>query len=100
VNRKSRFAIAPILALGLLVLPSLAIASPVIVQGTTDVRDAGLLEEVIEPGFHAAYPQYELKYIAVGTGQAITNAKAGQGDALMVHAPSQEKPLVEEGYCA
>jgi tungstate transport system substrate-binding protein len=75
-----------------------ATASTVIVQGTTDVRDAGLLEEVIEPGFHAAYPQYELKYIAVGTGQAIANAKAGQGDALMVHAPTQEKPLVEEGY--
>jgi tungstate transport system substrate-binding protein len=98
MKTKCRFVVAPILALALLALPSLAIASPVIVQGTTDVRDAGLLEEVIEPGFHAAYPQYELKYIAVGTGQAITNAKAGQGDALMVHAPSQEKPLVEEGY--
>lgn len=86
-----------VLALGLTLVPAAA-ASPVIVQGTTDVRDAGLLEDVIEPGFAAAYPQYELKYIAVGTGQAITNAKAGQGDALMVHAPSQEKPFVEEGY--
>jgi tungstate transport system substrate-binding protein len=80
-----------------LVTPN-AFGSAVIVQGTTDVQDAGLLQDVIEPGFHAAYPQYELKYIAVGTGQAITNAKAGQGDALMVHAPSQEKPFVEEGY--
>ena len=78
--------------------PAALAASPVIVQGTTDVRDAGLLTDVIEPGFQAAYPQYELKYIAVGTGQAIANAKAGQGDALMVHAPSQEKPFVEEGY--
>jgi tungstate transport system substrate-binding protein len=84
--------------IGFVVAPMAVAATPVIVQGTTDVRDAGLLEEVIEPGFHAAYPQYELKYIAVGTGQAIANAKAGQGDALMVHAPSQEKPLVEEGY--
>lgn len=86
-----------ILVLGLLIVPA-ASATTVLVQGTTDVRDAGLLEEVIEPGFHAAYPQYEMKYIAVGTGQAIANAKAGQGDALMVHAPSQEKPFVEEGY--
>ncbi|HKZ14039.1 MAG TPA: substrate-binding domain-containing protein [Solirubrobacterales bacterium] len=84
-------------ALFLLVAP-LASASPVIVQGTTDVRDAGLLVERIEPGFHAAYPEYELKYIAVGTGQAIANAKAGQGDGLMVHAPSQEKTFLEEGY--
>lgn len=87
-----------VLVLGLTFASAAAAATPVIVQGTTDVRDAGLLEDVIEPGFAAAYPQYELKYIAVGTGQAITNAKAGQGDALMVHAPSQEKPLVEEGY--
>lgn len=98
MNRRRGFVAAPLLALALLALPSLALASPVIVQGTTDVRDAGLLEDVIEPGFHAAYPQYELKYIAVGTGQAIANAKAGQGDALIVHAPSQEKTLVEEGY--
>jgi tungstate transport system substrate-binding protein len=97
MNRNLGFALALLIAL--LALPSLAAAaSPVIVQGTTDVRDAGLLEEVIEPRFAAAYPQYELKYIPVGTGQAITNAKAGQGDALMVHAPSQEKAFVEEGY--
>jgi len=86
------------LGIALLIAPTAFGASPVIVQGTTDIRDAGLLEDVIEPGFAAAYPQYELKYIAVGTGVAIAAAKAGQGDALMVHAPSQEKPFVEEGY--
>ena len=86
-----------VLALALIVVPA-AGASQVIVQGTTDIRDAGLLEEVIEPGFHAAYPQYELKYIPVGTGQALTNAKAGQGDAVVTHAPSLEKTFVEEGY--
>jgi tungstate transport system substrate-binding protein len=92
--------VAPTLvsAFALLAVPSGAGASPVIVQGTTDVRDSGLLEDVIEPGFQAAYPQYQLKYIAVGTGEAIANAKAGQGDALLVHAPSDEKPFVEEGY--
>jgi tungstate transport system substrate-binding protein len=88
----------PAVLVALLATPAVAGASTVLVQGTTDVRDAGLLEEVIEPGFHAAYPQYDMKYIAVGTGQAITNAKAGQGDALLVHAPSQEKTFVEERY--
>lgn len=87
-----------VLALGLIAVPIASAASPVIVQGTTDIRDAGLLEEVIEPGFHAAYPQYELKYIPVGTGQALTNARAGQGDAVVTHAPSLEKTFVEEGY--
>jgi tungstate transport system substrate-binding protein len=97
---KRRFLVplALVLAIGLIVVPVATAASPVIVQGTTDIRDAGLLEEVIEPGFDAAYPQYELKYVPVGTGQALTNAKAGQGDAVVTHAPSLEKTFVEEGY--
>ena len=77
-------------ALAALAAAPAARASDVVVQGTTDVRDAGLLDDVIVPGFQAAYPQYTLKYIAVGTGQAIANAKAGQGDALVTHAPTQE----------
>jgi tungstate transport system substrate-binding protein len=85
-------------ALSLIAVPVATASSPVIVQGTTDIRDAGLLEEVIEPGFRAAFPQYELKYVPVGTGQALTNARAGQGDAVVTHAPSLEKTFVEEGY--
>lgn len=86
------------LALAAASTASTAQASTVIVQGTTDIRDAGLLDDVIVPGFQAAYPQYTIKYIAVGTGQAITNAKAGQGDAMVTHAPTLEKGFVEEGY--
>ncbi|MEA2483116.1 MAG: tungstate transport system substrate-binding protein, partial [Thermoleophilaceae bacterium] len=75
-------------------------SSDVIVQGTTDVRDSGLLDDVIIPGFKKAYPQYNLKYIAVGTGQALANAEAGQGDAVLVHAPTSEKVFVDAGYSA
>ena len=78
--------------------PAGALASDVVVQGTTDVRDAGLLDDVIVPGFQAAYPQYTLKYIAVGTGQALTNARAGQGDAVLTHAPSLEQQFVSDGF--
>ena len=74
-----------------------AVGSDVIVQGTTDVRDAGLLDDVIVPGFKAAHPKYTLKYIAVGTGQALTNARAGQGDAVLTHAPTQEADFVKAG---
>jgi tungstate transport system substrate-binding protein len=89
-----------LIALVALLLPGLAHASDVIVQGTTDVRDAGLLDDVIIPGFQKAYPQYTLKYIAVGTGQALTNAEAGQGDAVLTHAPTQEQDFVNAGYSA
>jgi tungstate transport system substrate-binding protein len=83
-----------------LLAPATAQASDVIVQGTTDVRDAGLLEDRIIPEFQAAYPQYTLKYVAVGTGQALTNARAGQGDAVLTHAPTLEAKFVSDGYSA
>jgi tungstate transport system substrate-binding protein len=92
--------LALVALLGSLVLPSFAHGSDVIVQGTTDVRDAGLLDDVIIPGFQKAYPQYNLKFIAVGTGQALTNAEAGQGDAVLTHAPTSEKQFVDAGYSA
>ncbi len=90
----------PLLVLSIvaLALPAAARASDVIVQGTTDVRDAGLLDDIIAPGFHAAFPQYTLKYIAVGTGQALTNAEAGQGDAVLTHAPTLEAQFVANGF--
>ncbi len=85
-------------ALAVLVAPPVAAASDVVVQGTTDVRDAGLLDDVIVPGFKQPYPQYTLKYIAVGTGQALTNAEAGQGDAVLTHAPTLESQFVADGF--
>ena len=80
-------------------LPSVAAAqTDVRVQGTTDTTDSGLVDDVIKPGFEAAYPQYRLQYIAVGTGQALTNARAGQGDAVLTHAPTSEATFVSDGY--
>ena len=69
-----------------------------VVQSTTSVRDSGLLEQVITPGFQAQYPQWRLKFVSVGTGQAITNARAGQGDVLITHAPALEAQFVRDGF--
>ena len=93
-----RLLVPTFLLAGLCAAAAPALGVDVIVQGTTDVRDAGLLDDVIVPGFQAAYPQYTLKYIAVGTGQALTNARAGQGDAVLTHAPTQEADFVKAGF--
>ena len=69
-----------------------------IVQSTTSVRDSGLLDQLITAGFKAAYPQYNLRFVAVGTGQAIANARAGQGDALIAHSPPLEEQFVKDGF--
>ena len=69
-----------------------------IVQSTTSVRDSGLLEQVIIPDFQDQYPEWRLKVVAVGTGQAIANARAGQGDVLITHSPAQEAKFVADGF--
>src|SRR5262249_58628896 len=72
--------------------------SKVIVQGGTTPIDSGLYQNVILPRFSAAYPQYNLQYVSVGTAQAIANAQAGQGDVVFTHSPAQENTFVTSGY--
>src|SRR4029079_12298016 len=69
-----------------------------IVQSTTSVRDSGVLDQLITPQFRRRFPQYDLKFVAVGTGQAITNARAGQGDVLIGHSPAAEQQFVKDGF--
>jgi tungstate transport system substrate-binding protein len=69
-----------------------------IVQSTTSVRDSGVLDQLITPQFKRRFPQYDLKFVAVGTGQAITNARAGQGDVLIGHSPAAERDFVRDGF--
>jgi tungstate transport system substrate-binding protein len=69
-----------------------------IVQSTTSVRDSGVLDQLITPQFRRRFPQYDLKFVAVGTGQAITNARAGQGDVLIGHSPAAERQFVRDGF--
>jgi tungstate transport system substrate-binding protein len=69
-----------------------------IVQSTTSVRDSGVLEKLIAPQFERRFPQFDLKFIAVGTGQAIANARAGQGDVLIGHSPALERRFVRDGF--
>ena len=75
-------------------------ASSLTVVGTSDVSDSGLMQDVIQPAFQAAYPQFAFKYIGTGTGAAITSAESGSQGAsvLLVHAPSLENRFVASGY--
>jgi ABC-type tungstate transport system permease subunit len=70
------------------------------VIGTSDVSDSGLMQNVIEPAFHAAYPQFTFKYIGTATGTAIASAESGSQGAsvLLVHAASLENQFVAGGY--
>src|ERR1700753_1145411 len=74
-------------------LPSLAradSATSLTVVGTRDVSDSGLWQNVLQPAFKAAYPQFSSTYTGSATGVAINSAKAGTGgpSVLIVHAAS------------
>jgi ABC-type tungstate transport system permease subunit len=95
--------LAAIVAAFMLLTPSLASAdssSTLTVVGTSDVSDSGLIQNVIQPAFQAAYPQFTFKYIGTATGTAITDAETGSvgASALIVHAASLENQFVAGGY--
>ena len=75
-------------------------ANTLTVVGTSDVFDSNLVQAVLEPGFEAAYPQYDLNYVSKGTGAAIAYAEAGTASAMLVHAASLENQFVDQGYSA
>ncbi len=102
--RRGRFVAALVgltLAAALLIGPAVASAdtsSTLTVVGTSDVSDSGLMPNVIQPAFQAAYPQFTFKYVGTATGTAITNAETGAGSALIVHAASLENQFVGGGF--
>jgi len=67
-----------------------------VVSTTTSLYDTGILDEV-EEAFEAER-SIDLYFISVGTGLAITHAKRGDADMILVHAPPEEIAFIEEGY--
>ncbi len=62
---------------------------------TTSTRDTGLLPYLL-PEF-TADTGIEVRYVAVGTGQALDTGRRGDVDVVMVHAPALEAQFVVEG---
>lgn len=67
----------------------------VILATTTSTQDSGLLDVLI-PEFEKE-TGYKVKTVAVGTGAALAMGEKGEADVLLVHAPADEKKLVNSG---
>ena len=63
---------------------------------TTSVKDSGLLGYLL-PIFESTYG-YTVEVQSAGTGKAISAAKFGNADLILVHAKRQEEAFVEEGF--
>lgn len=68
----------------------------IIVQSTTSTRDSGLYDFIL-PKFNEAN-SIDVRVVAVGTGQAIRNARDCNGDVLLVHSKPDEENFVLEGF--
>jgi len=96
--RARRFALAPVIALGLLGCgpDSNAPGATIVLASTTSTRDSGLLDEIL-PRF-AAETGITVNVVAVGTGRALDLARRGDADALLVHDRPSEEAFVAEGF--
>lgn len=69
----------------------------IVLASTTSVDDSGLLEALL-PAFHEAFPQYQVKVIAVGSGEALALAARGDADLVIAHSPAAELRFMNEGH--
>jgi len=68
----------------------------IVVQSTTSTEASGLFEHLL-PRFEKM-TGIDVRVVAVGTGQAIRNARNGDGDVLFVHHTPSEFQFVADGF--
>lgn len=75
--------------------PLIPANSELILATTTSTQDSGLLDVLI-PMFQKQ-TGYNVKVVAVGTGEALKMGEEGNADVLLVHAPSSEVTFMDGG---
>ena len=68
----------------------------VILATTTSTQDSGLLD-VLVPAFEKE-SGYDVKTLAVGSGEALRLGQEGEADVILVHSPKAEEEFVAAGY--
>lgn len=76
--------------------PPVVAKSEIILSTTTSTENSGLLDYIL-PKF-TENTGYDVKVIAVGTGQALKMGEDGDTDVLLVHAKSSEEEFVKAGH--
>ena len=76
--------------------PATATQPFVLLQSTTSTQNSGLLDYVI-PKFREK-TGIDVRVVAVGTGQALKNARNGDGDLVLVHARQAEDRFLASGF--
>ena len=96
MKRSLTMILAFALALALTAGAAPAADPAIILQSTTSTASSGLYDAIL-PKF-TEKTGIRVHVVAVGTGQALRNARNGDGDVVLVHARADEKQFVAEGY--
>ena len=78
------------------VRPAVRQSAQILLATTTSTRDAGLLDSLL-PVFERQ-TGYQVKVVAVGSGQALELGRRGDADLVLSHAPEAERALLDSGY--
>lgn len=96
INRPRKLFLLACLAGALLANFAWAAEKSILLQSTTSTANSGLYDYIL-PLFSEA-TGIRVHVVAVGTGQALKNARNGDGEVLLVHARAAEEEFVAEGY--
>ncbi len=83
------------LLLGTMIAPAFS-SEAIIVQSTTSTQNSGLYDYLLP--IYQQQTGEQVYVVAVGTGQAIKNARNCDGDVLLVHSKADEQAFVAQGY--
>lgn len=68
----------------------------ILLQSTTSTKNSGLYDHLL-PKFKKE-TGIDVRVVAVGTGQALRNARNGDADVLLVHARNEEEKFIQQGF--
>lgn len=77
-------------------IPAPAEKKEIILSTTTSTQDSGLLDYLL-PEF-TKDTGYDVKTVAVGSGQALKMGEDGEADVLLVHAKASEEEFIKAGH--
>lgn len=69
----------------------------VVLTSTTSAEDTGLFETLL-PAFREAHPEFRVRVIAVGSGEALRLAARGDADVVLAHSPRVEEEFMAAGH--
>ena len=96
MNALRRLLCSALAAFSLASLPAVAEEKFIVVSSTTSTEQSGLFKHLL-PAFEQK-AGVKVRVVALGTGQALDQARRGDADVVFVHDKAAEEKFVAEGW--